>query len=375
MDGFQFISVNSYSSARPHARNRRGKITGSTARKWSASDVLDEAARELKACKHVSKPMEPMWFVGCRAEIEQAGQAWKAVTRYGSRAVRSDSPWLAAGIVSLPRSRISEWPKFRDDSITYLKKKYGGRLIGVCEHLDEPHPHLHFYGVPRPGENFGVVHEGFAAKTNARRSGLQKIGTAFVNAMKQLQDEFHAQVGQFWGLARLGPGKSRKTRSEWQTAHAESVAATAALKLQNIELAGKRFIENVNENAATVIGKAKIQAAESVKVETQRIRKKGAEYFLKNRAALHEERRQLIEAQHQLSRDKAENEAQAAALQAASDSFRSSQRYHLLDDMRADITRAESALKKHNLIEAAEALFSARKADYAPTLNGPKVSR
>jgi hypothetical protein len=245
------------------------------------------------------------------------------------------------------------------------------RLIGVCEHLDEEHPHLHFYSVPCPGESFGVVHQGFAAKTEARKSGLRKVGKAFVDAMKTFQDEFQEKVGILWGLARFGSTKGRKTRAEWQANQAEAAVAASALKLQEIQRAGSKVIQIANAQAAQVIAKAQNQADEIVKVETQKIRNKGAEYFGKERRKLNEERVELREERRLFIENARKTHEHFLA---ASQQLRSSASYHELADMRELMEKAIRSNNAGKFQDAAAQLQAALGKDLAPTLRGPKVS-
>ena len=362
MSGYQFVHVDSYSSARPKARTRRGGTTGTSARKWSASDVLDEATREPDACKHVESPLPPTWLVGSREDVERAGDAWAAVTvtqsKKGERAVRSDAPWLAAGVVSLPKERASEWPEFRDATVAHLRKKYGGRLRGVVEHLDEPHPHLHFYVVPEPGESFGAVHQGYAAKTAARKSGVKAVGSAFVGAMRAMQDEFYERVGAAFGLARTGPRRDRKTRAEWQAEQAEAAVLAAERRLK--EQAAQ--IDAARREAGRIIAAAKVEAPKivdaAVATEVKRVRAKGAEYFNTARAQIRQER---AAARAEAREREAALVQRGKELHAAHVHMQSTSVYQELERVDAKLTDVEQKIKTGQLAEAQKELEKAQK--------------
>lgn len=228
MAGFQFLHIESYSDARPKARTKSGKVASGY--RWSAADALDEATRTPGACPHVAEPLEPTWLVGDREAVEQAGREWREGTRTAAgRAVRSDALWCGALVASMPRDRLADWPAYRDAVIEWARLEYGDRVRGVIEHLDEQHPHVHVYLVPRPGEEIGAVHAGQRAKTAARRAGDTHVSTAYKDAMSAFQDDFFAAVGWEHGLTRLGPKRQRVTRAEWLQQQAEAaVAATEA---------------------------------------------------------------------------------------------------------------------------------------------------
>jgi predicted nucleic acid-binding Zn-ribbon protein len=112
---------------------------------------------------------------------------------------------------------IDVWPAYRDEVVEALKERYGDRLRSVVEHLDEAHPHVHFYLVPKPGESFGAVHEGYQARNAERKKGPgAKVRTAYQDAMKGWQDWLHERVSSRFGLLRLGPKRERLSRQEYK---------------------------------------------------------------------------------------------------------------------------------------------------------------
>src|SRR5690606_38193187 len=94
-------------------------------------------------------------------DVEKSANEW-AENSKDSRGhkLRKDALCLLAGAISLPREQGEDWEKFRDESVEWLKRKYGERLKAVVEHTDETHPHIHFYAVPNAGEKFDVIHDG-----------------------------------------------------------------------------------------------------------------------------------------------------------------------------------------------------------------------
>lgn len=333
--GYQFVHVNAYSDARPAARTRGGKLTGTSERKWNVSDVLAEADRDPAACRHVEHPEPPNWLHGTRQAVEAAGAAWRAGTqresKKGPRAVRSDSPWLAAGVVSLPHERRHEWTAFRDDVLTHLEAKYGQRLVAVVEHLDEEHPHLHFYAVPRPGEDFGAVHEGYAAKTAARTAGESGTGLAFVAAMKSFQDAFHDVVGRPWGLARVGPRRERLKRAEWQLRQAEALASAAAAKVDVAEAKAR----DADLRAAAALRDAAVEVA-AVKAQGKSV---AASYFKKAKAQVEAAQAEIVAAWAQVESDR-------KALEAAAQFVMHDNVHLMLDGFRGALVRVEAMLKR-----------------------------
>lgn len=231
MAGYQFIRIESY--ARVGSRQERSATRKKPARieaKWSASDIAAEADRQPGACDHVEVPRPPIYHLGGPVSaVVAAAEAWAATQRDPrGRKLRCDSPVMLAGVVSLPGDRLADWPAYRDSTIAWLRAKYGDRLRCIVEHLDEAHPHLHFYAVPLPGESFDCLHEGRQAAALAKATGALKGGqnTAYRQAMQRFQDEFAQDVAELHGLARIGPGRSRLTRQEWKTLQAASERVT-----------------------------------------------------------------------------------------------------------------------------------------------------
>jgi hypothetical protein len=224
--GIQFAHINWYSQKGASTKHTTHASHGSErGRGWSNAEVLAEATRKHGHCGHVESPQPPTIMHGTVEEIEEAIDLWTAsqsvtVTKKdgttATRKMRSDAPSMAAGVISLPRDRLEDWPAFRDQAISALQEKHGDRLRCVIEHLDEKHPHLHFYLVPRPGEDFGVVHDGYKASREARDLPGNKIRTAYNDAMSKWQDWVQQAIAGPFELARLGPGRQRLSRKAWK---------------------------------------------------------------------------------------------------------------------------------------------------------------
>lgn len=220
---------------------------------WSVSDVLAEAMRERGHCGHVQNPELPNIVYGSLDAVQRAAKAYAdsllvAVKIRGQefhRRARSDSPCMVGGVISMPRSRIQDWPEFRKNAIEQLEKRYGDRLKLVLEHLnDEAHPHFHYYLVPEIGEDFGVVHEGYAASRKARNEPGNNVSKAYKTAMRGWQDWLHETIAKPFDMARVGP---KRQRDDYQTAKERSRAA--ALDQREADLVmreSKLFTEDAN---------------------------------------------------------------------------------------------------------------------------------
>ena len=244
------------------AKEKRGNI------KW----VIDEAKREQNSCYHIDNPQAPIVLMGNLDEVQAEATVWaEEATDAQGRKLRKDAHCLLAGVISLPRSEEENWEQFKAKSIDWLKEKYGENLRCVVEHQDEAHPHLHFYCVPKAGQSFDDLHEGKRAQKELKKKNpkatKQEQNIAFAEAMRQTQDDFSNRVGQRFGLARLGPGRRRLTRAQWQ---AEQKQAEALQKTLNRKKAYKKmFKEQALKEAQPLIAEAKEQAREEGLAEAQ----------------------------------------------------------------------------------------------------------
>ena len=273
--GFQFAHIQWFgkigSSKRQFTESTHGSQRG---KGWSAADILAEAGRVKGHCSHVDDPQQPTLIYGLPLnQVEGIADNWAKhqatkVTsvngKISTRKMRSDAPTLVSGVISFPKERIAEWPAFRDHAIAQLKQKYSERLISVVEHLDETHPHLHFYLVPNIDEPFGAVHAGYAASRAARKSKGNLIRSSFKEAMRKWQDWIQESIAAPFGLARIGPRRARETNARWKSDEAKRLLKLreAAARQREGDLAKKEA--NLMRREALILNKE--QAIESANI-------------------------------------------------------------------------------------------------------------
>lgn len=258
---YQFVHVESYSRTAPKAAESKNKKTGQASGKAgrSVSWVVNEAIRDAGSIPHIEAPQSPIYLHGEPLEqLEATCESWaSSMTDARGRKLRKDALCLAAGVVSAPNDIDPQaWEAFKRDSLAWLKNKYGDSLRTVIEHVDESHPHLHFYCVPQHGQRFETVHEGKAAVAESKALGQAKglQNQAYKRAMRQFQDEFFEGVGIEHGFTRLGPGKRRLTREEWKQEQHQAAYASAAIGK------AKAMTFEAEIESATIIGDAKARA-------------------------------------------------------------------------------------------------------------------
>ena len=231
MEGsYQFIHVDSYgregSTQTKTSMNKHGAKVTTATKSRSAKEILAEQWREDGACPHIQNPSKPGLLFGVEPSKvliimnEWADQAKDAQ----GRKLRKDGHCVLIGVASLPREMEDNFPEFAEDTLVWLKEKYGDRLKSVVVHNDEAHPHLHFSVVPNIGEKFEDIHDGFKASKQAKAEGKKKgeQNLSYIDAMRSYQDEFSKKVAMSHGLTRIGPGRRRLTRAQWQAEKAQA---------------------------------------------------------------------------------------------------------------------------------------------------------
>jgi len=216
----QFLRIEKFAVKTP-----RGKRSPS-----NIYQVAYEAMRKPGFCDHIKYPTLPKVIFGIQpVDAALRAEAWalkqtarvfhKPTNCILVRKVRADSSCAAVGVLSVPPEWVADeqWVRFRESSVDWLMRKFHqDRLLSVVEHTDEHCLHLHFWVVPKMGERFSSVHQGVKALEDVGIKASRAVReAAYRKAMATLQDEFHEEVGQFFGLERLTLGRRRLTREQW----------------------------------------------------------------------------------------------------------------------------------------------------------------
>jgi len=218
---FQFLHVDTVARAVPKK---------AATKRWPLRDVLAEAGREAAACPHIDAPRPPKRLFGLALpEVERAtlSQAEEVRDARG-RKLRKDAPVMLAGVLSYPvavadmdRHELVDYLAWETRSLRWLSGRFGDTLASVVRHEDETYPHVHFFIVPHltagKSLDFEAVHPGIAAREAKKRAGksLKEANRAYCEAMRGLQDDFHAHVGVFHGHLREGPRRRRLSRGAY----------------------------------------------------------------------------------------------------------------------------------------------------------------
>ena len=331
MAGYQFFHVEAY--AREESTKQRTQTKKNSDGTFSSKEVqkekrgnvrwvIAEAKREQDSCYHIDSPQPPVVLLGNLDQVEAEATKWaEESTDAQGRKLRKDAHCLLAGVISLPREQEENWEQFKAKSLDWLKEKYGDNLRCVIAHeKDEAHPHLHFYAVAKVGQSFDEIHEGKRAQKELKKknpqASKQEQNIAFAEAMRATQDDFSNRVGQRFGLARLGPGRRRLTRAQWQAEQAQAEALKNTLAKKNAYK--KHYKKQAIAEAQQAIEQAKEQARAEGLAEAQQVGNKlgGLWSGVKDKLSGPTEREQQAIRQAQEAQAKAEEEARRAKAQA-----------------------------------------------------------
>ena len=260
---YQFIHYDGYgregSTQTKTVTKKNGDKITTTKKVRSLREILEEQDRVEEACPHIAEPRKPGLLYGVPPlEVLKIAEDWaETATDARGHKLRKDGNVCLVGVISLPREMEDNFPQFAEDSLIWLKNKYGDRLKSVIVHDDEAHPHLHFSVVPRVGERFDDIHEGIKAKNQAKKEG-QKAGAqniAYIEAMRNFQDNFSEKVAMKYGLTRLGPARRRLSRGEWKAeqAQAKFFADAKAVAKQYMKKGYKAGIAKAENKANEII--------------------------------------------------------------------------------------------------------------------------
>ncbi len=243
MSGYQFIRIETYAKV----STKKGKP--------AMQSIVNEAMRVDGFCPHVYQPQTPQVLLGLdplklpKIALERSQ---KSKDKKG-RKVRKDAPLLLAGVISLGAESDVNFRDFLKQSIGFLRNKYGENLMSVVLHLDEEHPHLHFYVLPSTKNgsfSMSDIHDGIKAR-NECDGGYSKKANAYKHAMRKFQDSYYDEVGSKLGLTRLGPRVQRLTRKEWKAQQAQAQAFSA----RHAELTRKQLKVDQEKKALETIRK------------------------------------------------------------------------------------------------------------------------
>jgi len=263
---FQFIHLEAYSLQANIQGGKNAKFNKEVKAR-TVREVLGEVLRVKGFCNHIKAPEVPGLLYGDINTIEALckhyHQNHKNIDKNGkAKALRSDSNVLIAGVVSLEGTgeNLEKWIEYKNEVLTYLKEKYGENLKAVVEHTDEENPHLHFYLVPNVGQKLDDLHDGKKAVMELKKEKPKALkgeqNKVYIQAMRDFQEDFYGKVSKAFGLAKIGPARSRVSRKAYfeQVKLAQEYKAT----IKQIE-DNKKIVEAENVKLKMDIEQAKLE--------------------------------------------------------------------------------------------------------------------
>lgn len=192
--------------------------------KSTVSGICGEAARLESHSKHLEQPpdFDVVFGMSPLDLSTRLTNRFAEIKKEGGR-LKADQCVMCEGVFSYPEPTCDEnFFMWLDDSIDYLKEKYGEKLQSVVVHYDESHPHLHFFLADMKTLS---VNEIDPARMARRREEEKKFAmgkgedgkflyspkmTAQKDALKEWLNEYHFNVSEKYEHAReIGARKAR----------------------------------------------------------------------------------------------------------------------------------------------------------------------
>jgi len=290
---YQFIHIEDYGKTVSKKKKNDGKNEKykKESKGRSVREIIAEAKRESGNCPHVENPEYPKLLYGVDLDqVEKLAYEYHENTKIHDKngkekKLRSDANILLAGVISLNRDNIEIWEEYKNDSIQYLKNKYGKNLISVIEHTDEANPHIHFYCIQNTGRKFDLIHDGKKALFENKDKIKHEQNIAYIEAMRNLQEDFWKVVSKNFGLTKDGPKRARLSRSDYFKQSREvklldqvKVNAIKTGKKQGFKKAIDEFNDKSWFNKVTFVKSFKIS---SLHEDNQALRKKNKQLVLR----------------------------------------------------------------------------------------------
>lgn len=272
---YDFIHIETYPlqvSAKKGAQT--AKESGARDSQQTVKGIVGEAIREPENCPHVEAPKPPTFLVGNIKDFKKLPELlenrFKTMKTEQGRAYRKDTHVLLSGVASYPRDG-TEYEDWKARTLAFLRAEYGDNLRHVIEHTDEEHPHMHFYAFSDTEMNARKLHDGCIAEMKAEKEKGERLKAserrkAFADGCREYLDRFHASVGVYFGMDRVGPSRRRLSRSEYNAEKAEKMKLAEGLReleqrAQGLEAEAKRLAsELVSQHIKANYKKTKLKA-------------------------------------------------------------------------------------------------------------------
>lgn len=237
MASAQFIHIETYGKKSAKKAERKNLNHNSDVRQTTVSGIMAEARRDVGFTSHIDEPHTPALLWGSPLqEVEQMAEDYYnntyTVDKNGKqKRLRSDASIILAGVISIDRKDEEIWHDYKKDAFKFLREKYGDKLKSVIEHVDEAHPHIHFYVLEDIGGKLNDLHDGKKAVANLTKEEKKNQQFHYTKAMTEFQDSFYEKVSKKYGLDRIGEKpRKRVSRNEYLKQQKERENANLILK-------------------------------------------------------------------------------------------------------------------------------------------------
>ncbi|EPO2503511.1 hypothetical protein ACT8N9_004690 [Escherichia coli] len=237
MASAQFIHIETYGKKSAKKAERKNLNHNSDVRQTTVSGIMAEARRDVGFTSHIDEPHAPALLWGSPLqEVEQMAEDYYnntyTVDKNGKqKRLRSDASIILAGVISIDRKDEEIWHDYKKDAFKFLREKYGDKLKSVIEHVDEAHPHIHFYVLEDIGGKLNDLHDGKKAVANLTKEEKKNQQFHYTKAMTEFQDSFYEKVSKKYGLDRIGEKpRKRVSRNEYLKQQKERENANLILK-------------------------------------------------------------------------------------------------------------------------------------------------
>ncbi|PZX36173.1 hypothetical protein LY56_03561 [Roseinatronobacter thiooxidans] len=212
------------------------------------SQVIGEGLRLGGYHPHVETPKPPIPIFGDPTTFQLMHDAHVSERKtcavkngaVSERAIRQDRHTLCTIVASYPTpttavegssEELARFKRWVDLTVAWVREQYADQLKVALAHIDEPHPHLHFWLLPDdPSADAALLHPGKVARreTEARlksegvppREAVAAGNRALKQSMRSWIDRYHRAVGAPLGMHRDGPNRRRLSRSQYMAEQA-----------------------------------------------------------------------------------------------------------------------------------------------------------
>jgi hypothetical protein len=210
--------------------------------------VIGEGLRSGEYHPHVETPKPPIPVFGDLTTFQLMHDAHVSERKtcavkngvVSERVIRQDRHTLFTIVASYPTpttavegssEELARFKRWVDLTVAWVREQYGDQLKVALAHIDEAHPHLHFWLLSDDlSADATLLHVGKIAKreTEVRlksegappREAVKAGNRALKSAMREWIDDYHRVVGAPLGMRRDGPKRRRLSRGQYQAEQA-----------------------------------------------------------------------------------------------------------------------------------------------------------